>query len=297
MNIYSFLYLSSIYLFFNLFNSIENIDYNYQLIFSVSLIFTVGIAHGSIDNYLLQQKYKFSNFKFYTLYLTPVILHILMWFVVPTISFCLFLIFSAYHFGESHFSDYNIKSKFKFVLYFSWGCMLLSSLIIFNNDELITLSIKYNNSLFLFIYSSNITPIVCYISFATSLMLLIYLLINRIITLQDFTSEVFHFGLIILTFFLFPILISFTLYFIFIHSFRSLNHEFVFLKSKKIIFSLKDFILILLPHTLIAQIFSLFFLMLISFNIITISFPIALLMIISAITIPHVVVMSAFYSN
>ncbi|RPG59820.1 MAG: hypothetical protein CBD51_002155 [Flavobacteriales bacterium TMED191] len=297
MNIYSFLYLSSIYLFFNLFNGIENIDYNYQLIFSASLIFTVGIAHGSIDNYLLQKKYKFSNFKFYTLYLTPVILHILMWFVVPTISFCLFLIFSAYHFGESHFSDYNIKSNFKFVLYFSWGCMLLSSLILFNNDELISLSINYNNSLFLFIYSSNIIPLVCYISIAMTLMLIIYLLINRIITIHDFISEVFHFGLIILTFFLFPILISFTLYFIFIHSFRSLNHEFVFLKSKKIIFSLKDFILILLPHTIIAQIFSLFFLMLISFNIITISIPIALLMIISVITIPHVVVMSAFYSN
>ena len=297
MNIYSFSYLCSIYFFFNLFNGFENLPYSYQLIFAISLIFTVGIAHGSIDNYLLKKKYNFSNFKFYTLYLTPVFLYSVMWLIFPKVSFCVFLILSAYHFGESQFSDYKIQSKLNFIFYFIWGSMLMSSLILFNNDELISLSKTYNSSLFLFIYSSSLIKYLFYISSITSLIILVFLSTFRIITVQDFTTEFFHYFLILLTFHLFPIIISFTLYFIFIHSFRSLNHEYLYLKSQKIIFSLKDFLLILLPHTLIAQFFILFFFSLVAFNVINITFSIAALIIISAITIPHVVVMSTFYNQ
>lgn len=297
MNIYSFSYLCSIYFFFNLFNGFESIPYSYQLVFAISLIFTVGIAHGSIDNYLLKKKFNFSNFKFYTLYLTPILIYIVMWLLVPKISFCIFLIFSGYHFGESQFSDYQIESKLKFIFYLSWGSMLMSSLILFNNDELINLSKTYNSSLFLFIYNSFLIKYVFYISTIISLIILIFLSAFRIITVQDFISESFHFFLILLTFHLFPIIISFTLYFICIHSFRSLNHEYLYLKSQKIIFSLKDFLFILLPHTLIAQFFILFFFTLIALNLINITFSIAALIIISAITIPHVVVMSTFYNQ
>ena len=220
-----------------------------------------------------------------------------MWLIFPKVSFCVFLILSAYHFGESQFSDYQIQSKLKFIFYFSWGSMLMSSLILFNNDELISLSTTYNSSLFLFIYSSSLIKYLFYISSITSLIILVFLSTFRIITVQDFITEFFHYFLILLTFHLFPIIISFTLYFIFIHSFRSLSHEYLYLKSQKIIFSLKDFFLILLPHTLIAQFFILFFFSLIAFNVINITFSIATLIIISAITIPHVVVMSTFYNQ
>ena len=113
MNLYSFIYLCFIYFFFTLYNSTDIIDYKFQILFSGILISTFGIAHGSIDNFLVKKRYNLNNFEFYSLYLISIVLYIIVWLISPKIAFISFLLLSAYHFGESHFSDYNILSHYK----------------------------------------------------------------------------------------------------------------------------------------------------------------------------------------
>ena len=104
MNLYSFIYLCFIYFFFTLYNSTDIINYKFQILFSGILISTFGIAHGSIDNFLVKKKYDLNNFEFYSLYLVSIVLYIIVWLISPKIAFLSFLLLSAYHFGESHFS-------------------------------------------------------------------------------------------------------------------------------------------------------------------------------------------------
>ena len=177
MNLYSFIYLCFIYFFFTLYNSTDIIDYKFQILFSGILISTFGIAHGSIDNFLVKKRYNLNNFEFYSLYLISIVLYIIVWLISPKIAFISFLLLSAYHFGESHFSDYNILSHYKKVFYMIWGCMLISGLLFFNKNELIKLSTNYNNSNFLFLYNfehlSLIFYLLSFISFIILLMLTI----------------------------------------------------------------------------------------------------------------------------
>ena len=296
MNLYSFIYLCFIYFFFTLYNSTDIINYKFQILFSGILISTFGIAHGSIDNFLVKKRYDLNNFEFYSLYLVSIVLYIIVWLISPKIAFLSFLLLSAYHFGESHFSDYNILSYYKKIFYMIWGCMLISGLLFFNKNELIELSTNYNNSNFLFLYNFEHLSLIFYLLSFISFIILIILTIKKELKIQLF-SELIHFFLIVLTFYLFPILLSFTLYFIFIHSLRSLNHEFKYLKTKIKNFNMLKFFLILLPHTVIAQVFIILTVVLIHMEIIKISIPIALLMIISSVTFPHAIVMTKFYNK
>ena len=297
MNLYSFIYLCFIYFFFTLYNSTDIINYKFQILFSGILISTFGIAHGSIDNFLVKKRYDLNNFEFYSLYLVSIVLYIIVWLVSPKIAFLSFLLLSAYHFGESHFSDYNILTYYKKIFYMIWGCMLISGLLFFNKNELIELSTNYNNSNFLFLYNFEHLSLIFYLLSFISFIILIILTIKKELKIQELFSELIHFFLIVLTFYLFPILLSFTLYFIFIHSLRSLNHEFKYLKTKIKNFNMLKFFLILLPHTVIAQVFIILTVVLIHMEIIKISIPIALLMIISSVTFPHAIVMTKFYNK
>ena len=102
----------------------------------------------------------------------------------------------------------------------------------FNKNELIKLSTNYNNSNFLFLYNFEHLSLIFYLLSFISFIILLMLTIKRELKIQELFSELIHYILIVLTFYLFPILLSFTLYFIFIHSLRSLNHEFKYLKTK-----------------------------------------------------------------
>jgi len=60
-----------------------------------------------------------------------------------TLSMVAFLILSAFHFGQSQFSHLSIAIKWERVLlYQAWGLSILSGLVIFNYDQIYTLSAK-----------------------------------------------------------------------------------------------------------------------------------------------------------
>ena len=69
MNVFSFLYLISIFIIFNIYAGFGDINFQNQIIISSSLIILFGIPHGSLDNILFLSKNKISVFSFYSIYL------------------------------------------------------------------------------------------------------------------------------------------------------------------------------------------------------------------------------------
>lgn len=78
------------------------IDYT----FFVVLVVFIGIPHGALDHLIDEQNLSvrqlpFSLTRFLTGYLVQMAAYALLWLAFPTVSLLLFLVFSAWHFGES----------------------------------------------------------------------------------------------------------------------------------------------------------------------------------------------------
>ena len=108
---------------------------------------------------------------------------------------------------------------------------------------------------------------------------------NKKVKTNKVISEVFFLFVIHLSSFLFPLLICFTLFFIILHSLPSLVNQYNHFKKQNIEFTIKDFIYLMAPYSLV----SILFLILISFcsytNVINYSVPLISIILISVITL------------
>lgn len=298
MNKFSFLYLITCYFLASIFTLNNHIDISHQIIGSLFLITLFGIPHGAIDNIILKSEVKISNLRFYSLYISCILLYVITWFVSPIISFYIFLIISSYHFGESQLANYKISNNNKKLVYLIWGSALMSTLFYYNEVELINLFSLFEdtenlNSLFYY----NYFKITFYASNILIFLSLIFLLFKNQIKASVFRNELFQLFLLHLTFYLFPVIISFTLYFVFLHSLKVLSQEFNYLNIIYKKLSISKFIILLAPHTLLSLAFLAFFIYLSQNNIINISILLLTIIGISVITLPHSIVMTKFYEK
>ena len=297
MNSITFIFLVCLYALFFIYEAIGGIKIENQIFYCSMLIIAFGIPHGALDHILFFKKRNTSQVKFYSIYLGLVLFFILLWIYYPTLSLTLFLIISAFHFGESQFEDIDIKKySNSLLLYLVWGLSLLINLIFYNVDELNTLTTLFKDTeSFYYLYNHKFVTY-GFISFnLAAIGLLFILLFKKIINWNKLLSELFLFGLIHLTFFLFPFIIGFTLYFVILHSIRVMKYEYDFFKKESNNFNLFVFLKLVTPYTLLSLFFSGLVFILSSKDIISISIPLLSLIIISAITLPHAIVMHIFY--
>jgi Brp/Blh family beta-carotene 15,15'-monooxygenase len=135
-----------------------------------------------------------------------------------------------------------------------------------------------------------------YISTITTVCLLIINVKNQKITINALSLELFVILLLNISFAVFPLLVSFTIYFIFLHSLKVLDDEFNFLKTRKK-YSLKGFIKQLLPNTIASIIGTVILVAGTYLKIIDLSYGFIMMIIISSVTFPHAFVMNIFYDN
>lgn len=270
-----------------------------QAVVAMGIVLFFGVPHGAIDNILFLEKSSMSPFRFYTYYLGAIVLNLISWMLFPAFSLCLFLAISSYHFGQSQFVD-NIKAPWRFanVLYFFWGSGVILSFIYFNVPALgdLTQSIEDlqvfgvllnpNWILGLFIGSN----LIC-------LTLLVYALTQRILSLNSFALEIYLLGLIYLLAYLTNFIIGFTLFFTVIHSFKVFQSEYNHFYPDAKRLNLVPFVLKLLPLSIISFLGAGFLFGMIHIGVAPLSYPFAILLSISSITLPHVFVMERFYAN
>lgn len=138
-NIYK---LSIILSFFGLWLvSILTIEYqNYVGFF---FIFTFGIVHGTNDIALISKFNDSAIVKYRRIlmtYLLVIFITIIVYKFWPFMTLLLFILISAYHFGEQHF-EYLEKSFYNILIYtfqFLYGLFILSLLFYFNSAEVKT---------------------------------------------------------------------------------------------------------------------------------------------------------------
>jgi len=298
MNKLLFTYLTLCYLIASIFTLHNTISLDNQLFFCLSAIILFGIPHGAIDNVLSLSESNLSKKNFYFLYLLSMIVYSFLWFIIPKFSFIFFLLLSSYHFGESQLSNYNVKSIFSKIIYFVWGIALMSTLFFYNSNELIILFNNFNDtSIFNLIFEYYLLEILFYFSNASFIMILLYLKINNSINSQIFSSELYQISLLHITFFIFPVIISFTLYFVFLHSIKVLIQEYSYLEKKFQGFNLIKFVKLLVPFTLLSLIFFSFFILISNYYKLNISLLLFSIIGISVITLPHSISMTNFYNK
>jgi len=298
MNSFTFIYIIGVFIILNLFQGFTNISLENQLIYSSILILLLGIPHGAIDHVLFFKKRKMSQLKFYSIYLGLSLLFVILWHILPVTSLILFILISAFHFGESQFADIFFKKSLRFIFYFFWGLCLLSTLMYYNVNELYDITSYFDDTIVLDkIYNKEKIGVFFYITNVVTILSIIALTHYKKINNDRLFSELFLLFLIHATFYLFPFIIGFTLYFVALHSIKVMNDEFKFLKDEDNNFSIVSFLKLLAPYSILSIVGTSFLLILSYYNYIPYSIPFLAIIIISVITLPHAIVMNIFYNE
>ncbi len=292
-----FIFFSCVLLLTPFFLEGDGVGVESQFYICLPFLLLIGIPHGAIDNILYLKNSGLSNGQFISIYLLVIGLNIIIWLMIPIAGYCLFLIISAFHFGQSQFTHYFKQKTVPFqVISFSWGVSILSGLIYFNTGEILAISANdtYLSEINALHELINI-PIVFISSTIITILLLSVSVTRKNISLENLLMETLVMLIILVTFYLLPLLISFSLYFIILHSHKVLKEEYNFLKNDNQINNFSGFVKVLAPLTLLSIFGILFIFALIRFEIIEISYSYSLFLIISSITLPHVFVMNRFY--
>lgn len=274
----------------------KEIPYSQQLFAAGGLIALVGIPHGAIDHILFAKNSSASPSFFYGFYLALISLIVLIWLFLPQVGLIVFLLISAYHFGQSQLSPYEQLSPYlKALLYLLWGSSILSALVVYNQDEINRICA----------YSSDLLPLLVVFQswffdlilvFSSVLFSLLFFHFRRRVGGRSFLSELLLLGLIHLSFYTQSILIGFSIYFATLHSMEVMQAEFHFLKDRLVNFNIWLFIRMLLPYSIVSLLGICVLLILSYYSYLPLSGTLVVMISISALTLPHSVVMEKFYS-
>ena len=298
MNLFTFIYIIGIFILLNIFEGFKEISIENQLIYSSLSILLFGIPHGAIDHIIFFKKRQLTKLKFYLVYLGLIVGFVLMWHIAPVLSLILFLLISAFHFGESQFEDIKITKVLKNIFFFFWGIALLATLIYYNINELANVTAYFDDTLaFEKVYDIKKVTALYYVTNIITIASMILMAVYKQIKIERLLSEFFLLFLIHITFFLFPFIIGFTLYFVVLHSLKVMQDEIEFFKKDNPKFSILDFLKLLAPYSILSIFFTTILLLLSYYSYIPYSIPFLSIVIISVITLPHAIVMNIFYNE
>jgi len=292
-----FVFIASVFLILPLVLSSGEIPISLQLLVTTPFILLLGIPHGAIDNVLYLRNSEIKNSYFIAIYLLFVAINVALWIFFPTVAFATFLILSAYHFGQSQFLHYFNKQAFSYgFLYLLWGIFILTGLVYLNYSEVQTIMAQYPEfNAFGYFQEELFLRYLFWITGGATVVLMLILTVQKKLPTEAFFMEALVLCLIVGCFYLMPLLIGFTLYFVILHSLKVLREEYQFLKTEGEASSVINFIKTVAPFTLLSIAGIAFLFGIIYWDILQISYGYCLLIVISSITLPHVFVMNRFY--
>lgn len=266
-------------------------------IISLALILTIGLMHGATDHYLYMNAKGLSTRKsipkaFFVKYLITLAIMALTWWIAPTIAFAVFIISSAYHFGQTQWQYLDIpeKSFKKKVLYTLWGLLVLSMIVLINGNE----SDRLIQSVLSVQFSVQSLSLLIYI--LVSLLFISFIVIRHKLPLQNLTFELLELAVICYFSWKSDLLLSFALFFGLWHALRASQVQIDKLKRDEA-FGWRAFLLGSLPFTIISLI-GIAGLLWASVQLDQQIEPEMLFLIaISVLTMPHMVIYEEFYRH
>ena len=212
----------------------ENIQY---FIFVVGITF-LGIPHGAADLLVAlenESSVSFSKINFFAGYLFRLFLFAAILYFLPLFGIILFVVFSAYHFGETDLHQFKTNKLSGKLFVTSYGLVILSIILLNHFEEVKSLLLifeageRHIESINWVSKNRLLLMTIAGIVFFTSTF--IYFLHHNEIDGKDKGHFLIRFALLCVLLFFMPLIIGFTFYFIVWHSVLSLSNIINYLMS------------------------------------------------------------------
>lgn len=269
-----------------------------QYVFGILLMATVGIPHGATDHLLHNYKRKGEirqevPLHFTLRYLGLMSLYALLWFLLPVPALILFLLISAYHFGETQWVTAVSEAPLalKRSLYLAWGAALLGTLFyVYPEQTIFYLSYFVPHS----ILKNSIAQLPWLIGISTFAWLLIGW---RYAALRDWGRQLLDAVILLALIMGSDLLVAFLVFFGLWHSLDAIGHQVKGLRAVKPNISWRDFARYAFPLSIvsllgIALLLSAWFYWGDNLSLVTLFF-----IAVSVLTLPHIWVMDNFYEG
>lgn len=211
--------------------------------FVISILLVIGIPHGAIDHLTSDPSIDLKGLSiFLARYLGLIGIYLIVWSFLPQFALLIFLGFSAYHFGQTHFLKDSIRSIQSTLLYLSRGAFFLAVILFgdfqmtkFILDPIVDLQNTQGYGLPIILFLFVLTTALEYQS-------------HRRISKSSIVDLVILAPILFFT----PLFVGFIVYFGFWHAFPSMRLEYEFLGQFPKYQSFKKFASQMIPFTILS---------------------------------------------
>lgn len=207
----------------------------------------IGVPHGGLDHLVFLQGSSSESLKygdsavehfmengiwkdwnfwmgFLRIYVSVIVVYAILWWTMPWMSFVVFMLLSAYHFGQIQLDYLNVvleESWLKTVVYLFWGIAILTRILFTHYRE----TERILESFFELkqVVDPEYAVFVMYFSEISTLMLLSYLRFKRMMSTSSLCSEVIAYLLISILNSRKSLLICFSIFYGLWHSLKSME--------------------------------------------------------------------------
>ena len=266
---------------------------------AILVIVLLGIPHGATDHLLFKSLAKnsgrFSWISFLAKYLFLITIFLLLWWKIPVLAMAVFLLISAYHFGQSQWIKLNASTTVGAVWYMLWGGYILMAVLLLNYEEtypILKSIIGYAPMI------SRFWQLFLPLIYLVLICLLIReLYVSQVISKARAIREVFVLILLILNFLQAPLLTGFAVFFVFWHSLESFQQQIIGLNVLHDQSSIRQYLAHLIFFSLIAISIIAAFSLSDTARLLSYQWIGHIFIFISVITIPHSLLMDSFLKN
>lgn len=253
------------------------------------MLCTVGIPHGANDHLYRSDKSLTGNIYFITVYLGAIFFFLALWWKIPVVAFTLFFIISFHHFGQSNFENDSAT----YLPSWLWGICVLAFPVLLHWQEALSIfseMLTYNTHLSPINSSKNSSTYWNGSAQAMIALAAIYILSLYFFERKNFGYYILQLGAVTLWYIFTPLLTGFITVFCLWHSLQSLRHQALYYQQS-MRGTLMGFLKSLLPFSAVALLSFGIYLGFREFNIAE------AFILLSLITLPHVIVMHRLYGE
>lgn len=216
------------------------VNANAQFIIFLTGIILLGVPHGSADLLVASrtagaEKKAFSKFRFLAVYISRLLLFAAILWFLPVAGNLLFILFAAYHFGETDLHQFKTNTLLGKLFVISYGLVILSVILLHHFEEVKPIyqlfkSGKENETLINWIGINRyyILSAAGVLFFTTTF---VYFLRNGNSNVNEKGQFLIRFAVILFILFNLPMLLGFTFYFVVWHSVLSLSNIVLYLRN------------------------------------------------------------------
>lgn len=212
---------------------------NIQFLFFMTGILTLGVPHGAADLLVAMQNAKgekksFSRVYFFSNYLGRLLLFGAILILFPLLGNILFMVFAAYHFGETDLKQFKNDSFLGKLFIISYGLVILGVILLNHFKEVIPM-LQYFDA------GTEYLPVLNYINeyrYVLLTFLVVFFFSTTFLYFYNFGSSrnlqgefLLQFAFLIIILFQLPMLLGFTFYFVIWHSVLSLKNIIQYLQN------------------------------------------------------------------